>query len=71
MKSKLTAFARKLRKEQTEAERKLWKHLRNKQVAGLKFRRQEPLFGYIVDFVSLQNRLVIEIDGSQHGKDDS
>jgi len=49
----------------TDAERKLWQHLRAQQLA-VKFRRQHPFEGYILDFVCLERRLVIEVDGSQH-----
>ena len=59
-------FARDLRKNQTDAERKLWKHLRSKQIDSLKFRRQQPIGNYIVDFVCFEKKLVIELDGSQH-----
>jgi very-short-patch-repair endonuclease len=61
-----TKIAKDLRKRATEAERLLWKHLRSRQVEGFKFRRQEPIGNYIVDFVSFEKRLVIEIDGGQH-----
>jgi very-short-patch-repair endonuclease len=46
----------------------LWFHLRGKQLEGVKFRRQEPIGGYIVDFVAFEKRLVIEIDGGQHSE---
>ena len=55
-----------LRKNLTEAERKLWQHLRLRQLGGCKFRRQHPLGNYIVDFVCLEKRVVIEVDGGQH-----
>jgi len=58
--------ARALRKNPTDAERKLWANLRLRQVHGHKFRRQRPIGPYIVDFVCLEERLVIEVDGSQH-----
>ena len=58
--------ARQLRNESTDAERRLWYFLRRRQLAGCKFRRQYPLAGYIVDFVCLPARLVIELDGGQH-----
>ena len=58
--------ARRLRSECTDAERRLWIFLRREQVAGRKFRRQYPLAGYIVDFVCVPARLVIELDGGQH-----
>jgi very-short-patch-repair endonuclease len=58
--------ARRLRKNATDAERMLWQHLRLRQFAGYKFRRQQPLGNYFVDFVCLRKRLVIEVDGGQH-----
>ncbi len=58
--------ARQLRTNLTDAERKLWAHLRLRQIEGCKFRRQRPIGPYIVDFVCLERRLVIEVDGSQH-----
>ena len=60
--------ARRLRREMTDAERLLWAQLRQRQVAGLKFRRQHPLGSFIVDFVCIEARLVIEVDGGQHGE---
>jgi very-short-patch-repair endonuclease len=59
-------FARKLRREMTDAERCLWTHLRRHQLAGFRFRRQFPVGPYIVDFMCVEAKLVIEIDGSQH-----
>ncbi|MDP3878868.1 MAG: endonuclease domain-containing protein [Dehalococcoidales bacterium] len=59
-------LARGLRREQTEAERLLWSRLRNKQLCQVKFRRQQPIGSYIVDFVSFDTMLIIEIDGGQH-----
>ena len=61
-----TRRARKLRKHQTDAELLLWQHLRNRQLQGYKFRRQFPIGQYIVDFVCLSQKLIIELDGSQH-----
>ena len=60
--------ARELRKNPTEAERKLWKHLRLHQIGGYKFRRQQPLGQYILDFVCLEKRLIVELDGGQHSE---
>jgi very-short-patch-repair endonuclease len=60
--------ARELWKNLTDAERLLWRKLRFWQVEGFKFRRQQPLGRYIVDFVCLEKRLVIEIDGGQHAR---
>jgi very-short-patch-repair endonuclease len=58
--------ARELRRAMTEPEKKLWSRLRGRQVGNLKFRRQAPLEGYIVDFCCLERRLVIEVDGGDH-----
>ena len=59
-------IARKLRSNLTDAEKLLWKHLRLRQLHGYKFRRQFPLGSYVVDFICLEARLVIEVDGGQH-----
>ncbi len=66
----LVSLSRNLRKNQTDAEKLLWRHLRGKQLGGLRFRRQHPLGRYIVDFVCLEKRLVLEIDGGQHGEEE-
>jgi len=58
--------ARHLRNHGTDAERHLWYFLRRQQLDGCKFRRQHPLAGYIVDFVCVPARLVVELDGGQH-----
>ncbi len=58
--------ARQMRNHPTEAESLLWQHLRRSQILGRKFRRQEPMGPYIVDFLCFDPMLVIEIDGSQH-----
>ena len=50
----------------TDAERRLWKHLRACRLSGYKFRRQQPLGKYIVDFVCFEKKLIIEVDGGQH-----
>lgn len=61
--------ARALRTEaMTSAERLLWSKLRSRQMVGAKFRRQHPLGPYILDFVCIERRLVIEVDGSQHAE---
>jgi very-short-patch-repair endonuclease len=62
----LVSLSRNLRKRQTDAENLLWRHLRRKQVEGVKFRRQHPIGKYIVDFVCLEKQLILEIDGGQH-----
>ena len=61
-----TAWARALRRAPTEAERALWKHIRLRQLEGHKFRRQQPIGSFIVDFVCFERRLVVELDGGQH-----
>jgi adenine-specific DNA-methyltransferase len=61
--------ARSLRRDQTDAERVLWQHLRNRRLLGCKFRRQHPIGPFFVDFVCLELMLVIEIDGGQHALD--
>ena len=58
--------ARSLRTNQTDAERKLWAALRRRQIEGHRFRRQHPIGPFIVDFVCLAEKLVVEVDGSQH-----
>jgi very-short-patch-repair endonuclease len=60
------ARARELRKSMTEGEEKLWRILRYKQLGGLRFRRQQPIGPYIVDFFCPSAKLVIEVDGEPH-----
>ncbi len=60
--------AKALRKSSTDAEKLLWRSLRNRQLAGWKFRRQHPIGNYIVDFGCLERKLVIEVDGGQHAE---
>ncbi|PZR35273.1 MAG: hypothetical protein DI526_07620 [Caulobacter segnis] len=60
------AFARRLRREPPATERLLWRLLRDRRLEGLKFRRQVPIGRYVVDFVCLRHRLVIEADGPHH-----
>jgi very-short-patch-repair endonuclease len=61
--------AKALRENTTTAEDMLWRHLRRIEVKGSHFRRQVPIGPYIADFACLKKRLVIEVDGSQHGND--
>ncbi|MDR6841656.1 endonuclease domain-containing protein [Pseudoxanthomonas sacheonensis] len=58
--------ARKLRNSATDAEQRLWQHLRLKQLGGFKFRRQVPVKSYIADFLCHELKLVVELDGGQH-----
>ncbi len=60
------AIARRLRRDQTDAERTLWFRLRDRRLNGLKFRRQMPIASYVVDFCCEASRLIIELDGGQH-----
>ncbi len=52
----------------TDAEAKLWRHLRNRQLGGWKFKRQFPIDRYVVDFCCLEARVIIELDGGQHAE---
>ena len=65
-KHNLTERARELRRQSTDAERMLWSKLRNRGLRGVKFRRQAPIGAYIVDFVSMERKLIIELDGGHH-----
>ncbi len=60
-------FAARLRRDQTDAERRIWLALRNRRLAGAKFRRQVPIGPYVADFVCLDSKLIVELDGGQHG----
>ncbi|MFY9698020.1 MAG: DUF559 domain-containing protein [Rhodoplanes sp.] len=64
-----TSRARRLRRSSTDAELKLWRHLRSRTLCGFKFVRQEAIGPYIVDFVCRERRLIIEVDGGQHATD--
>ena len=68
MASKLTARAKNLCKDSTDAERLLWSHIRAHRLNGIKFKRQQPLGPYIVDFVCFESKLVVELDGGQHAE---
>jgi len=63
-------LAKALRKRMTDAERLLWRHLRNRELGGWKFRRQYPVGPYIVDFICLEKNVVIEVDGGQHAENE-
>ena len=62
------SFARKLRREMTEAEDKLWHELRSRRLDGIKFRRQVPIGPYVADFACLDSWLIVELDGTQHAE---
>jgi very-short-patch-repair endonuclease len=63
-------IARKLRKSMTRQEVKLWVRLRELREPGFHFRRQSPIAGFIVDFECRRSRVVVEVDGNQHGFDE-
>ena len=63
-------LARHLRRNQTIAEKRLWRALRELRAQGFHFRRQAPLDGFIVDFACLSHRVIIEVDGCQHDTND-
>jgi very-short-patch-repair endonuclease len=60
--------ARQLRRNQTDAERKLWARLRSRELCGFRFRRQYPIGPFITDFCCFEQRLVVELDGGQHAE---
>jgi len=63
-------LARTLRKQMTDAERRLWRHLRNRELGGWKFKRQYPVGPFVVDFICVEKNLVIEVDGGQHAENE-
>ena len=62
----LIKTAKALRNKSTDTEMLLWKHLRARQLEGLKFRRQQPIGKHIVDFVCFEKMVIVEADGGQH-----
>ncbi|MDP4261538.1 MAG: chorismate synthase [Bacteroidota bacterium] len=66
----LSEFAKENRKNSTEAEDKLWQEVRNRKINGFKFRRQHPIAGFIPDFVCLEQKLIVEVDGDYHNRDE-
>ena len=69
MHSTLTNIAKTLRKNQTDVERKLWHHLRAREFERGKFRRQQPIGRFIVDFVCFEKKIIVELDGGQHSEE--
>ncbi|WP_256995390.1 endonuclease domain-containing protein [Rhizobium sp. L1K21] len=61
-------YARAMRGDGTKAEALLWNQLKDRRMGGLKFRRQVPLKGYIVDFICFEAKCIIEVDGGQHAE---
>ena len=60
--------AKELRRNRTEAEKRLWERLRRKRIHGFRFRQQVPLGRYVVDFVCFEAKLIVELDGGQHAE---
>jgi len=69
MVANLTAFARELRDRSTDAERLFWSRVRAHRLSGFKFKRQQPIGPYIVDFFCSDANLIVELDGGQHATD--
>ena len=67
MKERLLKFAKRMRHQPTNAETLIWTALRGARLQGFKFKRQQPIGSYIVDFVCFKHCVIIEIDGGQHG----
>jgi adenine-specific DNA-methyltransferase len=65
----VSLLARRLRRTPTDAEMRLWWHLRQKNLGGFRFRRQHPLGPYVVDFFCAEARLIVEVDGGQHAEE--
>ena len=63
---RIRSFAKKMRRESTDAEAAMWRLLRDRRLALFKFRRQVPFQNFILDFICFEKRLIIEIDGRQH-----
>ena len=66
MENKIIPLAKGLRKRTTDTEQLLWRHLRAKHFGGLKFRRQQPIGTYIVDFVCFEKKIIVELESGQH-----
>lgn len=66
MNKKITKIARKLRKNSTKTEEYLWRYLKNRYIEGFKFRKQEPIRQYVIDFVNFEKKIIVELDGGQH-----
>lgn len=66
MKELTKNYVKKLRQNTSDAEKHLWYYLRAKRLKGYKFRRQHLFYPYVVDFVCLEKRLIVELDGGQH-----
>jgi very-short-patch-repair endonuclease len=63
---KINAHASELRRNSTDAEQRLWRHLRNRNLSGFKFRRQETVGPFVADFACVERKVIVEADGGQH-----
>lgn len=63
-----TIRSRELRTNSTDAEKKLWRQIRNRQLEGIRFNRQVPIGPYICDFAARSHKLIVELDGGQHAE---
>lgn len=70
MTQKITRLAKGLRKQSTDVENLIWRHLQRKQLVGLKFRRQQPIGNFIVYFICFDKKVVVELDGGQHATEE-
>jgi very-short-patch-repair endonuclease len=70
VKTEKTSLARSLRRDARQPEKTLWLHLKNRKLAGCKFRRQQPFGPYVLDFYCAKKKLNIELDGGQHDMPD-
>lgn len=68
MNEQLLRFAKAMRRQPTDAEAALWTRLRAVRLSGFKFKRQQPLGDYVVDFVCFECKLIVEVDGGQHAE---
>ena len=66
MQPRLLTFARDMRRDPTDAEKKLWHRLRDRRLSGFKFRRQAPFADFVLDFFCRERMLAVELDGGQH-----
>lgn len=65
----ISPHAARLRRDMTDAEKRIWEHLRNRQLDDLRFRRQATIGPYVVDFLCFEAKLVVELDGGQHNEE--
>jgi very-short-patch-repair endonuclease len=64
----ISPHAARLRRDRTEAEDRFWQAVRNRQLDGFKFRFQHSLWPYVVDFICMEAKLIVELDGGQHSE---